>query len=215
MSPAEPLRSLLADRTLLIFDFDGTVADTSPLHATAFEQVLAPLGVSVDYAKIAGMKTADAMRVLLQGEGVQASTAELTELVEAKQRTVRTMIKRGLKPLNGVDDFLRWARGRYRLSLATSGSTATVTLALEALGYLGWFNPVVCAEDVVHAKPAPDAFLRVLATTDTLAPHALVFEDSEAGFMAAVAANITWCDARQVLHDNHSKQHDDSGINPT
>jgi HAD superfamily hydrolase (TIGR01509 family) len=200
MTESEMLGDLIADRKLLIFDFDGTVADTSPLHAAAFEKVLAPLSVSVDYPKVAGMRTADAMRVLLQSHGVCLSPSEIVALVQAKQRTVRSLISHRLNPLGGVDDFLRWAKSRYLLSLATSGSRETVALALKALGYEGWFEPVVCGEDVVRGKPAPDALLQVLAITGMAAQEAFVFEDSEFGFAAAEAAGIAWCDAREMLH---------------
>ena len=200
MTESETLGALLADRKLLIFDFDGTVADTSPLHAAAFEKVLAPLGVRVDYPKVAGMRTADAMQVLLQSQSIRLSASELVALVQEKQRIVRSLIRHGLSPLGGVDDFLRWAKSRYRLSLASSGSRETVALALKALGYEGWFEPVVCGDDVVRAKPAPDAFLQVLAITGMAAHEALVLEDSPVGFAAAEAAGIAWCDAREVLH---------------
>ena len=65
------MHQLLQGKRLLIFDFDGTVADTSPLHAAAFAQVLAPLGIAVDYPAIAGLKTLDAMRKCLAAGGAR------------------------------------------------------------------------------------------------------------------------------------------------
>lgn len=190
---------LLKDKCLLIFDFDGTVANTTPLHAAAFAQVLGPLGVSVDYPQIAGMKTLDAMRKCFAEAGRSLSEDDLNQLVAAKQQTVRQMIARDLLPLPGVDEFLRWAQSRYRLGMATSGSRGTVELALGKLGYLGWFDPLVCADDVVHAKPDPEGFLTVLQITGTPKHEALVFEDSPAGFEAAQAAGLSCVDARPNL----------------
>lgn len=187
---------LLQGKALLIFDFDGTVADTSPLHALAFAQVLAPLQVPVHYESIAGLRTADAMRMCASSAGVELAASQLEELVAAKQRLVRQMIARELRPLPGVDAFLRWARPRYRLSMATSGSRGTVELALNKLGYDRWFDPLVCAEDVPRAKPHPDLFLRVLALTGCPPQQALVFEDSEAGMASARAAGIHHIDVR-------------------
>lgn len=180
----------LRGKSLLIFDFDGTVADTSPLHAAAFVDVLGPLGVSVHYDLIAGMKTSDAILTCARAAGVELHPNQLSELVVAKQRLVRQLIERYLRPLPGVDAFLRWARPRYHLSMATSGSRGTVELALMKLGYDQWFDPLVCAEDVQRAKPHPDLFLRVLELTGYEPQDALVFEDSNKGITAALAANI-------------------------
>lgn len=184
------LMALLNGKNLLIFDFDGTIADTSPLHASAFEKVLLPLGVSVRYPSIAGMKTADAMVHCATSCGVVLAKEELNELVTAKQMLVREMMQTQLFPLPGVDRFLRWARQHYRLSMATSGSRGTVGLALERLGYAKWFDPLVCAEDVVRAKPHPDAFHKVLEMTGFPPDAALIFEDSDAGLLAAKAAGV-------------------------
>ncbi len=181
---------LLQGRKLLIFDFDGTIADTSPLHAAAFNSVLQSMGVAVDYPSVAGMRTAEAILRCAADSGVILNTDELNQLVTAKQSLVREMMRLQLQPLPGVDRFLRWARQHFQLSMATSGSRGTVSLALELLGYETWFDPVVCAEDVEHAKPSPLIFEKVLSLKNCKPNQALVFEDSEAGVEAARAAGI-------------------------
>ena len=196
MKPVANLNEALLDKRLLIFDFDGTVADTTPLHAAAFSNVLGPLGIAVDYPSIAGMKTLDAMRQCLVQAGRSPTQEEVTELAVAKQQCVRQMIVQALQPLPGVDGFLRWAKQRYQLAMYTSGSRATVHLALDKLGYTGWFNPLLCADDVHHAKPNPEGFLTVLKITGEAASQALVFEDSDAGFAAASAAGLAYFDVR-------------------
>lgn len=188
---------MLQDKRLLIFDFDGTVADTTPMHAAAFAQVLAPFGVAVDYPRIAGLKTLDAMLQCLNGVGIKLDEAELAALVTAKQKCARQMINEALQPLPGVDDFLRWVRPRYRLAMVTSGSRATVGLALDKLGYTGWFDPLICAEDVACTKPDAEGFLKALQLAGVPAGETLVFEDSQAGFRAAEAADLDFVDARQ------------------
>jgi len=196
MTPVVQLNRLLHRKQLLIFDFDGTVANTTPLHAAAFARVLQPFGITVDYSAIAGLKTMDALRQCLAGVGRLFSDDEMTALVTAKQHAVREMIASGLSPLPGVSAFLQWARPRFRIAMVTSGSRGTVTLALEKLGFTGWFEPLICAEDVARAKPAPEGFLKALQLTGVPAGEALVFEDSQAGFTAAAAAGIDFADAR-------------------
>ena len=193
------LAEALRNKRLLIFDFDGTVADTTPLHAAAFSEVLAPLGIEVDYSCIAGLKTLDAMRQCLNGAGRTLDEDALAALVTAKQQAVRQMIGQALQPLPGVDAFLRWARSHYQLAMVTSGSRGTVSLALEKLGYTGWFDPLICADDVQQAKPDPEGFLAVIKRTDVPAKSALVFEDSDAGLAAAASAELDFCDVRPGL----------------
>jgi beta-phosphoglucomutase len=187
---------MLLGKQLLIFDFDGTVADTSPLHAAAFAQVLAPLGVTVNYSTIAGLNTFDAMQQCLTSSGRTLPDGEMAALVSAKQQCVREMIACGLEPLPGVDAFLRWAKPRFRMAMATSGSRDTVLLALKKLDYSDWFETLVCADDVVRSKPDPEGFLRVLQITGVSVDAALVFEDSKAGFKAAAAAGLDFVDTR-------------------
>lgn len=190
----------LMGKTLLIFDFDGTVADTSPLHAAAFTDVLAPLGVDVDYSSIAGMKTLDAIRAALAARQMEMGEERIASLVVAKQLAVRRLIAEGLHPLPGVDAFLRWARQSYRMAMVTSGSRATVELSLEKLGYSSLFDPLLCAEELGASKPAPDGFLKCLAVADVPAASALIFEDSEAGFASARAAGVDFEDARHFFN---------------
>jgi len=192
---------LLKGRKLLIFDFDGTIADTTPLHAEAFRKVLEPLGIAVDYHSIAGLKTLDAMKKCLAAAQYSLSEPEIGELVQLKQQCVRKMISRELYPLPAVDDFLREVRSRCRLSMVTSGSRGTVNLSLEKLGYTGWFDPLICADDVHNAKPDPEGFLKVLNHSGISADQVFVFEDSEAGFEAARHAGLAYIDAAQL----HSK----------
>jgi HAD superfamily hydrolase (TIGR01509 family) len=196
MEPAANLTEALQGKSLLIFDFDGTLADTSHLHAVAFNEVLAPWGLCVDYSAISGLRTLDALAMCFATAGVNVPESKLQLLTHAKQTCVRMLIQKELRPLPGVDEFLRWARPRYRLALYSSGSRGTVTLAMEKLGYTGWFDPMLCAENVVHAKPHPEGFLKVLAMAGIDAECALVFEDSDAGIDAAERAGIATSDAR-------------------
>jgi HAD superfamily hydrolase (TIGR01509 family) len=84
-------------------------------------------------------------------------------------------------------------------SLVTSGSCDTVTIALRKLGYE---DPIVCAEDVAHAKPAPDGFLKALAAMQVRPEQALVFEDTAFGFEAARAAGLAIVDVNSLNWSN-------------
>lgn len=190
--------SLLAGKSALIFDFDGTIAETTPLHARAFEETLAPFGFAVDYLSIAGLKTQDAIVRCLRAEGRCEADFDLPALIAEKQRRARALIAEELKPIPGVEAFLVWARSRFRKAVVTSGSHAAVTVALRKLGNEDWFDPIVCPEDVARAKPAPDGFLKALASMRARPEQALVFEDSQSGFEAARVAGLAVVDARSM-----------------
>jgi len=193
MKLSDHLLARLRGKRLLIFDLDGTIADSSRLHATAFSKALAPFGIDVDYPSISGLNTTDAMRHCLLSNGVSIDDDLVADLVAEKQQLVRKMICEGLQPLPGVDDFLRWARSRFRLAMVTSGSRGTVTLALKALDYDSWFDPLICADDVDSTKPNPEGFLAALKKTGVPSAEAFVFEDSATGMLAAENARIECC----------------------
>jgi len=198
MKDTENCLTRLGGKRLLIFDFDGTVADTSPLHAAAFGKVLAPFGISLNYPSIAGLKTSDALRHSLSSHGIELDDRRIADLVTEKQQLVRRIIGESLQPLPGVEEFLRWARSRYRLAMVTSGSQGTVALALRALGYDSLFDPLICADDVKEAKPDPEGFLLALRMTNMRLADALIFEDSTAGVQAAQLAGIDCWDVREA-----------------
>jgi len=177
---------LLAGRRLFIFDLDGTLADTSPIHAAAFSTAF---GAPVDYAAIAGLSTATAMRRLLAAAGREADDATIAALVTAKRAAARAGLAT-VREVFGAGAFVAHAAATHRLALCTSGARATVAGTLARLGFADSFDPVVTADDVTRAKPAPDAFLAVLDRTGIAPDQALVFEDSDAGLAAAHAAGL-------------------------
>ena len=187
-------------KRLLIFDFDGTLADTTQYHSKAFGEALAPFGIMADYSRLIGLKTVDAILLAFSDAGMNPPDKfELTALVENKQKRAREMILDSLQPLPSIDKFLKWARPRYRMAIVSSGSRRTVEPALAKLGYAEWFSPILCAEDVAFAKPHPEGFLRVLAMTCVDSGDAVVFEDSDVGFAAASGADIDTIDIMDVL----------------
>ncbi len=196
MLSSPSVHRLLAGKTLLIFDFDGTIADTSSLHAIAFSETLRPLGVEPDYPSIAGLKTADAIRKCLAAKAPDASHSDIERLVSIKQAIVRELITTQLMPLPGITCFLERAHKHFQLALATSGSRGTVNLALHKLGYESIFSSILSAEDVISAKPSPEIFLKTLDRMRQHQEDAFIFEDSEAGLLAAKQAGIDCHDIR-------------------
>lgn len=189
MSPSE-LASLLSRKRLLILDFDGTIVDSSPLHARAFAETFAPEGIDVDYATIAGMTTAAAVDKLALGAGLVLADARRDALIAEKRERALALIEADLEALDGSLDFLDRAKDRFALALCTSGSRRSVETALAKVGLTGRFDPLITAEDVSRSKPHPEGFLSALAAHGLTRDAAIVFEDAESGLAAAEAAGM-------------------------
>ena len=93
------LSNVIKDKILLIFDFDGTLANTSPLHEAAFNTVLAQWGFNIDYPSVAGMRSHDAILACFAKAGLVVSESQLQQLTLSKQACVRALIQKELRPL--------------------------------------------------------------------------------------------------------------------
>jgi HAD superfamily hydrolase (TIGR01509 family) len=187
---ASPLAELLRAKRLLIFDFDGTIVDSSPLHARAFSEAFAADGVPVDYATIAGLTTDTAVDQVARGARLPLDAEKRAFLIADKRARALRLIEAELEPIPGSVDFLERARGLFPLALCTSGSRPTIERALERVGLVGVFDPVVTAGDVRHGKPHPEGFLKAAAQRGVAPADALVFEDAPSGLAAARAAGM-------------------------
>ena len=190
MTEIERLTRLLSRKRLLIFDFDGTLVDSSPLHDRAFNAAFARYGVRVDYPRIAGLTTDAAVNRIVSDARLVLDENERHRLVIEKQAIGRKLIETELRPIEGSVDFVRQAAKRFELALCTSASRRTLDLSLSRVGLDGFFDPIVTSEDVERGKPEPDMFLNALRNHRCDPASALVFEDAESGLEAARRAGI-------------------------
>jgi HAD superfamily hydrolase (TIGR01509 family) len=167
--------------------------DSSPIHASAYRQVLAELPIEVDYAVVAGMRSRDGMRKLLQEAAISVSEEQMETLAMAKTRIALARIIAENPIVPGVSALLRELSQRYPLALATSASPAGMNSFLDQNGLRSLFRCVIHSGDVERAKPAPDIF-EAAARGMQLAPgKCLVVEDAIAGIEAAKAAGAIAC----------------------
>jgi HAD superfamily hydrolase (TIGR01509 family) len=186
----------------IIFDLDGTIADTEPLHYDAFAQVLGSLGIELTLKhyneQLIGYDDRGCFETMLHEAGRSFDDAIIKQLIGQKAAIYGDMIAARDVIYPGAAGFLRRCAERFPLMLVTG------TLRKEAEAILGrsvlrkLFLDVIAAEDVAHGKPAPDSFLAGLGRLGfILRPHpsinadeCLVFEDTVAGVTAARAAGM-------------------------
>ena len=174
----------------LLFDLDGTLAETDSLHLPTWLDVLAPYGVEVDeefYRRsISGRSTGEVVRALLP----DLSDEEGRSIGDAKEASFRQRATE-LEPLPGLVDFVERGRERgMRIALVTNAPEENVEAILLALEVQDFFDTVVLADEVEAVKPHPAAYRAALEKTDVPPEEALAFEDSVSGISSSVAAGI-------------------------
>ena len=185
-------------KNFLIFDFDGTLADTSPIHQKAFTEALFTYKASFDYSKIAGLSTRSAMENILESNKISLSEIELTNLVKSKQFIAKNLIEISVKPVIGIDTFLSYLPDSIAIGIVSSASKTSILTALNILNFPRDFDPIISSEDVVNSKPSPEGFLKAIKIKDFSKDESLIIEDSIIGFKAAKASGIDYLDVRMI-----------------
>lgn len=187
----------LSNKKLLIFDYDGTIADTSKLHEKAFHKVLDPYNIKFDYSSISGLKSQDAIRYCLKQNNRKLKKQKIIDLVKNKQDFYKTDIQYNINLMPGAYEFITWAHSKFYLSIASSGSKENILKGIKLLKLSKYFNEIICSEDVKKSKPAPEIFNRVISITKFSTNEALIFEDADNGIKAANKAKIDCIDIRK------------------
>ncbi len=184
--------SLLAGRSAILLDFDGTLVRSDAVHAAAFLAVLADHGVrEFDYAEFAGHRTREVFEEVFRRNGVIVTPEVLAAAIARKQALARARLSVAPDLVDGAAVFLETAAAAgLRLAVATSASREGVEGALRAAGLSAFIEIVVTGDDVPRAKPAPDVWIEALRRLQVEPASAIAFEDSETGVVSARAAGL-------------------------
>jgi HAD superfamily hydrolase (TIGR01509 family) len=174
----------------LLFDLDGTLAETDSLHLPTWVDALRPYGVEVDEEfyrdRISGRSTGEVVRALLP----DLTDEEGRFIGDAKEASFRERAAE-LEPLPGFADFVELGRERgMRVGLVTNAPEENVEAILLALGLRDFFDTVVLADEVEAVKPDPAPYKAALEKTGVPPKEALAFEDSVSGISSSVAVGI-------------------------
>jgi HAD superfamily hydrolase (TIGR01509 family) len=174
----------------LLFDLDGTLAETDSLHLPTWVDVLRPYGIEVDEeyykARISGRSNSKIVEDLLP----DLSAEDRRDLAEAKEASFRKHAGE-LEPLPGLLDFMEEAKDReFSLALVTNAPEENVEAILLALDLGVFFDELLLSDEVGLVKPDPAPYKAALERLGVGPDEALAFEDSTSGIASAVGASI-------------------------
>lgn len=184
----------------LLFDIDGTLADTDALHVQAFNQIFAPRGHLFDRARAAielqGFSNASIGERFLPDETIARREAIMAE----KEAAFRSLAAGKIEPLPGLMALLdRADRAGIPVVAVTNAPRVNADMMLSGLGLTGRFSAVVIGDELPHGKPHPLPYLEGLRAARATADRALAFEDSRSGIQSAAAAGIATIGIRTSL----------------
>ncbi|MBS2038499.1 HAD family phosphatase [bacterium] len=174
-----------------LFDCDGTIADSMPLHLEAWNTALEPWGASFQeelFYAWAGRSTEQIVSLLNQQFGLQMDHREISK---RKEECYFSVLPR-IQPIAEVIAHIHEAFPRIPLAVVSGSPRESVLTTLRNFQLERYFRCVVGAEDYVHGKPAPDPFLLAARTLGIAPQRCLVFEDADLGIQSAQAAGMQW-----------------------
>ena len=178
----------------IVFDFDGVIADSEPLHLRALQQVLAPLGIEVEreeyYARYLGYDDVGAFRAITADRGVGATDAEIQGLIAAKSEIYQTLLAGDGVLYAGAAACVGRLGAEFPLGIASGALRHEIQTILAAGALDRHFRFIVASGDTPAGKPAPDPYLRA-ASLHGVPPQACVaIEDSRWGIASARTAGM-------------------------
>ncbi len=186
----------------VIFDCDGVLVDTEPLHYQAFQTVLTPLDLGFSYAhyleRYIGFDDRDAFLEAFREDGRLLDQKNLMRLIRAKEQVLQAIVAKGIASFPGAVPLVRaLAADGIPLAVASGALRREVDGFMAGLGLSGLFSVIVAADDVRKSKPDPETYLKALERLSELhllevseAGRCVAIEDTPAGIQAAKGAGL-------------------------
>jgi HAD superfamily hydrolase (TIGR01509 family) len=182
----------------LIFDCDGTLADTMPVHIKAWCDTFADYGIRCPEDFLHAVKGMPAKRIVERFNRLYGHQINPVAFARQKNRRAREKLHES-QPIEPVAEIVRQYRGKLPMAVASGGTRENVLLTLESVGLGGCFAAVLTSDDDVLPKPNPDIFIEAARRMNVLPAVCQVFEDGDAGLEAAHRAGMAATDVRPYL----------------
>jgi len=182
----------------IIFDCDGTLADTMPLHWRAWQLIAARHRFEFPedrFYSLGGVPSREILKMLCNEQNLRFDYLQVAREKETEYLPLIAQVE----PINTVVGVAREYYGRIPLAVASGGSRGAIHQVLEHLGIVGLFAAVVTNEDVVNQKPAPDIFLEAARRIGVSPKLCRGYEDTDLGIQAIRAAGMEAVDVRELV----------------
>ncbi len=173
----------------LIFDLDGTLADTMPVHFWAYKNILVDYGIDFTpelFATLAGIPAVGTIEKLNAQFGTKMNTEKVGHFKEAEYEK----IMHKMKPIIPVVDLVKKYHGKMPMAVGTGGYHRLAWKTMEILGLDKYFDILVSSNDITHPKPHPETFLKCAELLGVEPSVCEVFEDADLGIQAAKSAGM-------------------------
>lgn len=173
----------------LIFDLDGTLADTMPVHFWAYKNILSEYGIDFTselFISLAGIPAVATIKKLNDLFGTKMNPEEVGHLKEAEYEK----IMHKMKPIDAVVELAKQYHGKLPMSIGTGGYYRLAWKTVDLLNLRQYFDILVSADDITQGKPHPETFLKCAEKMGVAPEFCQVFEDGEPGMQAARAAGM-------------------------
>jgi len=164
----------------IVFDFDGIIVDSEPLHYRAFLELLAPLGVSFDYDKYMrdyiGFDDRDAPRSFSAEYGFELSDERMSEMVAEKATAFERIVAEGIEAFPGVVELVESSAAAMPIAICSGALRSDIDAILPAIGdgdLASRFNAMVTADNVSRSKPDPESYALAAQRLGTPPAHCL------------------------------------------
>jgi len=185
----------------VVFDFDGIIVDSEPLHCRAFQKLLEPLGAGFTWdeyvEKYMGFDDRDAFREAFRSHGLALDDEQLSRLIAAKATMFQEVAAEGVSSYSGAVDLIRQLSGKTPLALCSGALLSDIEPVLGMLSIPDAFDCIVTADDVSASKPDPASYLLVIQKLQQLFPSqqilpalSVAIEDTPAGISSAKGAGF-------------------------
>jgi HAD superfamily hydrolase (TIGR01509 family) len=193
-------------RLALLFDLDGTLVESDPLHLAAFNAVLAPFGRTLDMdgyqTHVMGRPNSEIMARLLPGE-----SRNHEDLAIHKEAMFRDSLPDQIEPVAGIHALLDWSdENGAGLAIVTNAPRKNAEAMLAACGLAGRFETIIIGDECARPKPDPLPFQEAMRALGTNPSRSIAFEDSPSGLRAARASGARVFGLRTGLEDAQLRQ---------
>ena len=187
------------DARALIFDLDGTLSNSLPVHMATWNKVGETYGFKFDpqiMLEMTGRATIEFARHIVAYYGLSVDPEEIVKL---KQKSFRDSAQL-LEPVDEIITIVKEYYGKLPMAVGTGASRKSTEVQLNELGIARYFDVIVTADDVIRHKPNPDTFLKCAELMGVATEKCQVFEDGVLGIEAAKKAGMMVTDVRPYIN---------------